>query len=57
MASTVWKGYITFGLITIPVRYYADIRPAAGNPETWVIEIVSWRSRFGSRVGGGTDVR
>ena len=26
MASTVWKGYITFGLITIPVRLYAAAR-------------------------------
>lgn len=26
MASTVWKGYITFGLITIPVRLFAAAR-------------------------------
>jgi DNA end-binding protein Ku len=26
MASTVWKGYITFGLISIPVRLYAAAR-------------------------------
>jgi len=26
LASTVWKGYITFGLITIPVRLYAAAR-------------------------------
>ena len=26
MASTVWKGYITFGLITIPIRLYAAAR-------------------------------
>lgn len=26
MASTVWKGYITFGLITIPVRLYTAAR-------------------------------
>lgn len=26
MASTVWKGYVTFGLITIPVRLYAAAR-------------------------------
>jgi len=26
MAATVWKGYITFGLITIPVRLYAAAR-------------------------------
>ncbi len=26
MASTIWKGYITFGLITIPVRLYAAAR-------------------------------
>src|SRR5512146_2716023 len=23
MASTVWKGYLTFGLVSIPVRLYA----------------------------------
>ena len=26
MASTVWKGYITFGLITIPIRLFAAAR-------------------------------
>ncbi|MBV9267710.1 MAG: Ku protein, partial [Acidobacteriaceae bacterium] len=26
MASTIWKGYITFGLITIPIRLYAAAR-------------------------------
>jgi DNA end-binding protein Ku len=26
MASTVWKGYLTFGLITIPVRLFAAAR-------------------------------
>lgn len=26
MAATVWKGYITFGLITIPVRLFAGAR-------------------------------
>ena len=26
MASTIWKGYITFGLITIPVRLFAAAR-------------------------------
>jgi DNA end-binding protein Ku len=26
MASTVWKGYVTFGLITIPVRLFAAAR-------------------------------
>jgi DNA end-binding protein Ku len=26
MASTIWKGYITFGLISIPVRLYAAAR-------------------------------
>lgn len=26
MASTVWKGYISFGLITIPIRLYAAAR-------------------------------
>jgi DNA end-binding protein Ku len=26
MASTVWKGYVTFGLITIPIRLYAAAR-------------------------------
>lgn len=26
MASTVWKGYITFGLITIPIRLYTAAR-------------------------------
>jgi DNA end-binding protein Ku len=26
MATTVWKGYITFGLISIPVRLYAAAR-------------------------------
>ena len=26
MAATVWKGYITFGLITIPVRLFAAAR-------------------------------
>jgi DNA end-binding protein Ku len=26
MAATVWKGYITFGLITIPIRLYAAAR-------------------------------
>jgi DNA end-binding protein Ku len=26
MASTVWKGYITFGLISIPVRLFAAAR-------------------------------
>jgi DNA end-binding protein Ku len=26
LASTVWKGYITFGLITIPIRLYAAAR-------------------------------
>lgn len=27
MAATVWKGYITFGLISIPVRLFAAARP------------------------------
>jgi DNA end-binding protein Ku len=27
MASTVWRGYITFGLITIPVRLFRAARP------------------------------
>ncbi len=27
MASTVWKGYISFGLISIPIRLYAAARP------------------------------
>ena len=27
MASTIWKGYITFGLISIPVRVFAAARP------------------------------
>lgn len=26
MASTIWKGYITFGLISIPIRLYAAAR-------------------------------
>jgi DNA end-binding protein Ku len=26
MASTIWKGYISFGLITIPIRLYAAAR-------------------------------
>ena len=26
MASTIWKGYVTFGLISIPVRLYAAAR-------------------------------
>ena len=26
MASTVWKGYITFGLISVPVRLFAAAR-------------------------------
>src|SRR6266849_9919784 len=26
MASTVWKGYITFGLISIPIRLFAAAR-------------------------------
>ena len=26
MASTVWKGYITFGLITIPIRLFTAAR-------------------------------
>src|SRR3982751_4783631 len=26
MASTIWKGYITFGLISIPVRLFAAAR-------------------------------
>src|SRR3982750_3390943 len=26
MAATVWKGYITFGLISIPVRLYSGAR-------------------------------
>src|ERR687885_461413 len=26
MAATVWKGYITFGLISIPVRLFAAAR-------------------------------
>ena len=26
MAATVWKGYITFGLISIPIRLYAAAR-------------------------------
>ena len=26
MASTVWKGFISFGLITIPVRLFAAAR-------------------------------
>ena len=27
MASTIWKGYISFGLISIPVRLFAAARP------------------------------
>ncbi|MEZ5394896.1 MAG: Ku protein [Bryobacterales bacterium] len=27
MASTVWKGYLSFGLISIPIRLYAAARP------------------------------
>jgi DNA end-binding protein Ku len=27
MASTIWKGYVTFGLISIPVRMFAAARP------------------------------
>ena len=27
MASTVWKGYLTFGLISIPIRLFAAARP------------------------------
>ncbi len=27
MASTVWKGYISFGLVSIPIRLYAAARP------------------------------
>ena len=26
MASTVWKGYISFGLVSVPVRLYAAAR-------------------------------
>jgi len=26
MAATVWKGYITFGLISIPVRLFSAAR-------------------------------
>src|SRR5687767_12144561 len=26
MASTIWKGYVTFGLISIPVRLFAAAR-------------------------------
>ena len=29
MASTVWKGYISFGLVSVPVRLYAAAREAA----------------------------
>ena len=28
MASSAWKGYITFGLISIPIKLYAAARPA-----------------------------
>jgi DNA end-binding protein Ku len=27
MASTVWKGYLTFGLISVPIRLFAAARP------------------------------
>src|ERR1700674_307436 len=27
MASTVWKGIISFGLVSIPIRLYAAARP------------------------------
>jgi DNA end-binding protein Ku len=27
MAATVWKGYITFGLVSIPIRLFAAARP------------------------------
>src|SRR2546428_12833982 len=27
MASTIWKGFVTFGLISIPVRLYRAARP------------------------------
>jgi DNA end-binding protein Ku len=27
MASTVWKGYISFGLVSVPIRLYAAARP------------------------------
>lgn len=27
MAATVWKGYISFGLVSIPIRLYAAARP------------------------------
>src|ERR1043166_6682887 len=27
MAATVWKGYITFGMVSIPVRLYVAARP------------------------------
>ena len=26
MASTVWKGYISFGLISVPIRMYVAAR-------------------------------
>src|SRR5690349_293273 len=31
MASTVWRGYITFGLISIPVRLFRAARPERVN--------------------------
>src|SRR6266853_896169 len=27
MASTVWKGFVSFGLVTFPVRLYSAARP------------------------------
>lgn len=27
MASTVWRGYLTFGLVSLPVRLFRAARP------------------------------
>ncbi len=33
MATSVWKGYLTFGLISIPIRLFSAARTGANQPE------------------------